>query len=99
MIFGWKVFLSPPSVGDFNEGDVVVVASDSFAFDPELLTVLLACLLMQSSLQYTELTRDGLMPHTMQLATIESDVDCGEEPASLILIDGWSKGDLRGKIF
>lgn len=88
-------------VGDLSDGEAVMMAvvSESLAFDiePTPAFVVLACLRMQSSLQYTELTRDGLMPHTMQFGTVESDLDCID--ASFILIDGLSIGNFRGKMF
>lgn len=77
----------------------IAIESVSLVFDIEPVTafVVFACFRMQSSLQYIEFTRDGLMLHTMQFDTFESDLD--ELDASLIRIDGLSEGNFRGKIF
>lgn len=85
-------------VGDLSDGAVVMIAieSESLVFDiePTPAFVVLAYFRMQSSLQYTELIRDGLMQHTMQFDTVESDLD-----PSFILIEGLSDGNFRGKMF
>lgn len=82
--------------GDLSDG-VVAIDSASLAFnEPTPGFVVFACFRMQSSLQYMEFNRDGLMPHTMQFGTVESDLD---GIPSLIRIDGLSEGNLRGKMF
>lgn len=69
--------LCSDNVGDLKDGDVVTIASESLAFEAEALTdvVVLACFRIQSSLQYTEVVRDGFILHTMQFGTVESDLD------------------------
>lgn len=88
-------------VGDLSDGNVVesvpLVFNDA---EPMPGFVSFACFRMQSSLQYIEFNRDGLMPHTMQFGTVESDLfDIDELVASFMRIDGRSDGNLRGKIF
>lgn len=97
--------------GDEDIGDVTIVI-ESFAplelwlVETTVVTfVVFACFRMQSSLQYTEFTRDAFVPQTIQFGTVEFAVDCGtavlddDGPASLILTDEPSVTPLRGKIF
>lgn len=88
-------------------GDVTII-TELFAllFAETVFTcVVLACFRIQSSLQYTEFSRDDFTPQTIQFvagceAPDDDDEDVGEAASIFLTRNGkWSEAFLRGNIF